>query len=420
MAEYHSNHRFNNFLSRLKGVRRAATPNKWYAICPAHEDSRASLTVAVGTTGCLIVSCRSSQRCSPADIVAGVGMTFADLRAEEPRQITKRFGGDRDAVCVDTFSYHYEDGEHAYDVLRYEPKDFAQRRPNPDWTPGSGLQRYLFTMAGVRMVPYHLPRLIEAPAGKWVSLVEGERKVEALEGIGMVATCHAMGSDHWKTEYAPHFAGRKVAIFYDLDPWNPTSRKRSGISWALAAAADLFGVAAVVRIVRVPDLPDDQRLDIKDWLDRTDELGPAEQRRRLWESVKGATDYYPGWEKHGGFARAAENAFRSMPAASDMNDVIDRVRARLDAAVNGVRLNSLVRDLADAAAHCRWLAETLDPTLKSQAPLLGPSDPVASTQNSEPPPPPEEPPREPQEAAQAEDAAGPQEADAEEAEVEPF
>ncbi len=51
---------------------------------------------------------------------------------------------------VATYDYTDEDGELLYQAVRYEPKDFRQRRPD-------GKGGWIWTLDDVRIVPYRLP-----------------------------------------------------------------------------------------------------------------------------------------------------------------------------------------------------------------------------------------------------------------------
>jgi DNA primase len=62
-------------LERLEGVRR--TGRGWSARCPAHEDRSASLSIAVGDDGRLLVHCFAG--CAAADVVGLAGLTLGDL-----------------------------------------------------------------------------------------------------------------------------------------------------------------------------------------------------------------------------------------------------------------------------------------------------------------------------------------------------
>lgn len=66
-------------LSRLQNVSRAHQKDKltcWSACCPAHEDRSPSLSIG-DDNGTVLIHCYAG--CSPADIVAAVGMNLSDL-----------------------------------------------------------------------------------------------------------------------------------------------------------------------------------------------------------------------------------------------------------------------------------------------------------------------------------------------------
>ena len=63
--------------------------------------------------------------------------------------------------------YRYEDkeGNHAFDVVRFEPKNFRPQRPDGKWS-----------LEGVERVPYSLPELLQGVKDlKLIILLEGER-----------------------------------------------------------------------------------------------------------------------------------------------------------------------------------------------------------------------------------------------------
>jgi len=63
-------------LARLQGVRKMG--KGWIARCPSHDDKRPSLAITEGDDGRILMYCRSNQ-CRPADILASVGLSIADL-----------------------------------------------------------------------------------------------------------------------------------------------------------------------------------------------------------------------------------------------------------------------------------------------------------------------------------------------------
>jgi len=49
----------------------------WAARCPAHDDRRASLSVAAGENGGAVVHCHAG--CEPSAVVAALGLRLSDL-----------------------------------------------------------------------------------------------------------------------------------------------------------------------------------------------------------------------------------------------------------------------------------------------------------------------------------------------------
>ena len=86
-----------------------------------------------------------------------------------PRQTQKTLAPAR--WLAKRYDYFDADGVLAYQVERYEPKTFRQRRPEGD--------KWVYNMDGVEAVPYRLPDIIMNP-DKVIVIVEGEKCVEAL------------------------------------------------------------------------------------------------------------------------------------------------------------------------------------------------------------------------------------------------
>lgn len=62
-------------LGRLEGVRKSG--KGWVARCPAHADRTASLSLAEGDDGRVLLHCFAG--CGAADVVHAVGLTLVDL-----------------------------------------------------------------------------------------------------------------------------------------------------------------------------------------------------------------------------------------------------------------------------------------------------------------------------------------------------
>lgn len=145
------------------------------------------------------------------------------------------------------YDYYDADGVLAYQVERYEPKTFRQRRPDGDG--------WVYNMDGIEAVPYNLPDIIMNP-DKVIAIVEGEKCVEALRRYNVIASTNHGGSGNWKPELNQYFKDRKVVIIPDND--------QAGDKHARKVIQNLLGVAKEVRRVDLPGLADKQ--DIFDWL----------------------------------------------------------------------------------------------------------------------------------------------------------
>ena len=152
-----------------------------------------------------------------------------------------------------TYDYINEDGELLYQAVRYEPKDFRQRAPNPDGT-------WRWSIKGVRRVLYRLPEVLVAAAeGRTVYICEGEKDVEAARSLGLVATCNAMGADNgtgnkWLPEFGEVFRGASVVVVPDQD--EPGERHAE---WVIQS---LKGVAKTVKV----SCPASGK-DLADWIE---------------------------------------------------------------------------------------------------------------------------------------------------------
>jgi len=148
-------------LPRFKGVRRVG--DGWIARCPAHEDHNPSLSIRE-ENGRVLLHCHAG--CSIERVLEAVGLKIANLfnNCCKPE--------------IDTYDYCDELGTLLYQVVRYVPKDFRQRRPdgNGGWIPN---------LEGVRRVLYRLSEVLKA---KCVLVAEGEKDCETAHNMGLVAT----------------------------------------------------------------------------------------------------------------------------------------------------------------------------------------------------------------------------------------
>ncbi len=170
---------------------------------------------------------------------------------------------------VATYDYRDEQGQRLFQALRYDPKDFNQRRPD-------GRGGWIYNLEGVRRILYRLPELLAADRDAVVYLVEGEKDVDRLRNLGLVATCNPQGASKWRPEYGDFLRERHVVILPDNDD--------AGQRHAQQVATALGGTAADVRVLDLPGLP--PKGDASDWLDAG---GNVDQLVRLAAAA-------PAWE----------------------------------------------------------------------------------------------------------------------------
>jgi hypothetical protein len=258
----------NEFLARLEGVKKSGSG--WMARCPAHDDRNGSLSVTDEPGGRTLVYCHAG--CSFEAVVTAAGLRPADLFSEPARPQRNGSPTRREPVAV--YPYHDESGAVLFEVCRYEPKDFRQRRPDKS-APGG----YTWKTSGVRQVPYRLPELLAGvKTGETIYIAEGEKDVAALVKAGFVATCNAGGAGKWRPELAGHIKGATAAVVI-------ADKDAPGRKHADAVAATL---APVVPSVQVLELPDVDGKPVKDAADFFSVGGTADQLRELAQSA-------PGW-----------------------------------------------------------------------------------------------------------------------------
>lgn len=232
-------------LSKLADLKPNGDGEGWSARCPAHDDRAPSLSVSEGDDGRALVHCHAG--CTPEAIVGALGLSMKDLMPPKPIEAARK---NNKKKIVATYDYRDEENQLLFQVVRFDPKDFRQRRP-------VGKNRWSWPVQGVRQLPYRLPALLKHPPEKWVLVVEGEKDVNRLASLQIVATTNAGGAGKWRAGFAEFFRGRRVAILPDND--------EAGRKHAQAVAESLCGIAAAVKTVELPGLP--VKGDVSDWLD---------------------------------------------------------------------------------------------------------------------------------------------------------
>ena len=221
-------------LALLRNVEGPDGSGNYKACCPAHDDKKQSLSVKMGNKG-VVFKCFAG--CGTRQICEALHIDMKDLFTEAPKP--KAQSAQR--RIVKTYPYTDKDGKLVFEVVRYEPKSFSQRMPDPEH-PG----KWIWKSSPVQPL-YRLPEVVKAIAeGRSVCLAEGEKDADTLAALGYCGTSIAMGAGKWKTQHTEQLQGAHVILFPDND--NPGKDYMKQVANAIGGTAksvkllDLKGV----------------------------------------------------------------------------------------------------------------------------------------------------------------------------------
>lgn len=221
-------------LAVLKRVRRQGSG--WRACCPVHDDHNPSLSI-VEKDGPILLHCHAG--CSFDSVRAAIlrlGGKDKSRNTEKPSGVVSspELSVSEDAAAgrpqlrlqggwADAAGYNYEDdlGRFLFQVVRrerlhldgtVEKKRSVNAAARSDDQPAA--EEWMYNLDGVPRVLYDLRELGGASL---VYVVEGEKDVETLRSIGLVATCNPGGAGKWRAEYNHYLRDKTVVILPDND-----------------------------------------------------------------------------------------------------------------------------------------------------------------------------------------------------------
>jgi putative DNA primase/helicase len=161
-----------------------------------------------------------------------------------------------------TYDYLDEAGVLLYQKLRFVPKSFRQRRPDPAAKGG-----WNWKLGDVRRVLYNTPDLVARPT-ETVFGLEGEKDCDnGARKLGILTTCNGEGGSKapsksgkkWRPEYSEQLRGRDVVVIPDNDA--------VGRGHAQTIARALIAVWCTVRVVSLPGEINGKAVkDLSDWI----------------------------------------------------------------------------------------------------------------------------------------------------------
>jgi hypothetical protein len=250
------------------------------ALCPWHDDRNPSLSLRKNA-GLCHGACSNANKTKRYDVFDlykkrhGVDFKTAREALAERCGIIAKPEQDRKPSREPIASYRYTDesGNVLYEVCRFEPKDFRQRRPN-----GNG--GWIWNLKDTRRVLYRLPQVLQAET---VWLCEGEKDADNLHALDLSGTTSPQGAGKWPklcAEYKIHepLRGKHVLICPDND--------EQGRKHAEDVGRSLHGLAAAVKIITLPDLP--EKGDVSDFIEQH---GPEQAKAKLLEIAERTPPY---------------------------------------------------------------------------------------------------------------------------------
>lgn len=290
--------------------------------CPNHDDKRDSLSISKSTGGKTLIYCHAG--CDTRNVLAKVGLKVEDLYEGNIKQkVNKKtnFFTEKSlkgyllnlnikgkGKIVEIYKYTDENGNFLYYKLRTDPKGFMFVRCIDGkliWEMGAG--RYYETYEGSNQYSinkkntksieleatdkglYNLPVIEYAKAeGYPIFIVEGEKDVETMKKIGLIAISSPIGGGQgdkkWIDEYSQLLKGCDVIILPDND--------RAGLEHAKSIKVSLLNYCYKVREYIISDK---KKGDVTNWYESLEGKDKEEARNILLDKVKLLEPSAPKW-----------------------------------------------------------------------------------------------------------------------------
>ncbi len=228
---------------------------------------------------------------------------------------------------IDTI-YEYKDtaGNPLFQVVRFKPKGFAQRRQYKGfsvWGLSEGWyqknsnsndyhkinnvskkntypppNRDTVWFDGIEIALYHLPELLLGiQTGKEIFICEGEKDADNLAALGFITTTCPMGAGKWRKSYTETLREcREAIIIADKD--------EVGRLHAKNVAYKLYSAGITIKLLELPDIETTKTKDFSDWLD-------AGGNKEKFEELVGEC---PEWEPSENPETNNESGFQKLTA----------------------------------------------------------------------------------------------------------
>jgi hypothetical protein len=213
------------------------SPSGWYkTICPLHDDKKPSLGIKDMEKGMVGFNCLAG--CDSkllAEYFNEKGFQVYEDKEEKMQPVQKEKVKE---IC--RYQYISTEGELLFEKIRFEPKNFTI--VNPHGYGDGGHKGALYNAQNLNYID-----------GKVIYIVEGEKDVDTLTELGLLA-CTSGGASTWPDKNNHLFKGAIVRIIPDND--NP------GREYAKKVRESLESVAEKVKVMYCPD----SYKDVSEWV----------------------------------------------------------------------------------------------------------------------------------------------------------
>lgn len=294
-------------------LKRIGQKNEYQTLCKFHDDRNPSFMINADTGEYYCHGCgEKGHAFNFFSKIKGL-----DIRQDFPKilkGIAEDFSislNENQSRFVEAYDYTDEAGNLLFQVCRYEPKRFQQRRRD-------AAGNWVYSLNGVRRVLYNLPEVLKAQE---VIIVEGEKDVETLRSMGFTATTSSCGAGKWRSEYSESLRDKYVVLIPDND--------QPGRDHMNMIASELQGIARSIKIVDLSDLQD--KGDVSDWVKRFDTKEEAAERLSIM--IESANPYISPVTK-------SDNPVESPPKDS-RESIIDKFNSNYAVAMIGGKFTIL-------------------------------------------------------------------------------
>ena len=293
----------NYYRARLPDLKQIGP--EWRGHCPVHtgEDDNFAVNPDNGLAFCHSQCGRGWNMLQLEHELSG--RDWRECRTEVNAIVGRPEHGPSQLREIATYDYTDAQGGFLFQVVRYEPKTFRQRRRVVKMDSTSAGISWEYNVRGISRVLYRLPKVA---AAEQVLIVEGEKDVGNLEQLGFVATCNPGGactnSGKWLKNYTEALDGRCVVILPDNDA---PGQKHAEIV--------IGAIRHRVRELRLVKIPTGK--DASDW------IAAGATREVIAQAIEAAA-VIGGQEAAGDGSLAADSAAMTAPSGLAQIQVNDR------------------------------------------------------------------------------------------------